>query len=210
MTLHTNFATTEPWATTQSFIEYQKNLREVNNLHANMEKATQGITITSSDTTPEQTYVLVLGESTNRQRLSLYGYSRKTSPRLEEIRNELLVYDNVVANIPYTIESLSSTLTFTEPENFQQAYRDMNLVTLMEKAGFKTFWITNQQTLTQRNTMLTAFAKLTNDSKFLNNNRRQNTSSYDEVVVEPFQTSTGRQRAAQIDCGAFARHTFRL
>jgi heptose-I-phosphate ethanolaminephosphotransferase len=185
--LASNFSTTEPWATTQSFIEYQKNLREVNNLHANMEKATQGITITSSDTTPEQTYVLVLGESTNRQRLSLYGYSRKTSPRLEEIRNELLVYDNVVANIPYTIESLSSTLTFTEPENFQQAYRDMNLVTLMEKAGFKTFWITNQQTLTQRNTMLTAFAKLTNDSKFLNNNRRQNTSSYDEVVVEPFK-----------------------
>jgi len=185
----TNFATTEPWATAQNFFEYQKNLREVNNLYANMEKATQGITIASSDTTPEQTYVLVLGESTNRQRLSLYGYSRKTSPRLEEIRNELLVYDNVVANIPYTIESLSSTLTFTEPENFQQAYHDMNLVTLMKKAGFKTFWITNQQTLTQRNTMLTAFAKLTNDSQFLNNNRRQNTSSYDEVVVEPFKAA---------------------
>lgn len=183
----TNLATTEPWATAQNFFEYQKNLREVNNLHANMEKATQGITINSTDLTAEQTYVLVLGESTNRHRLSLYGHSRKTNPRLEEIRNELLVYDNVVANIPYTIESLSSTLTFTAPEQFQNAYYDMNLITMMEKAGFKTFWITNQQTLTQRNTMLTAFARLAKENKFLNNNRRQNTSSYDEVVVEPFK-----------------------
>lgn len=188
-----NFATTEPWATAQNFIEYRKNLGEVNNLQANMEKATQGMTISSTDSTAEQTYVLVLGESTTRNRMSLYGYTRKTSPRLEEIRKELLVYDNVVANIPYTIESLSSTLTFTAPDRFQDAYRDMNLITMMEKAGFKTFWITNQQTLTQRNTMLTAFAKLTNGSTFLNNNRRQNANSYDGVVIEPFKDALADQ-----------------
>ncbi len=180
------FSTTEPWATTQSYISYLQNLRESDRLQSNMEAVAKNATIHSTDATDAQTYVLVIGESTNRNRLSLYGYPRDTNPRLQEIRHELLVYNDVVANIPYTIESLSSTLTFTPPEKYNEAYRAMNVVTMMKKAGFKTFWITNQQTLTHRNTMLTAFAKLTDEPTFLNNNRRQSANSYDEVVLKPF------------------------
>jgi heptose-I-phosphate ethanolaminephosphotransferase len=181
-----NFATTEPWGIVQDYLSYKENLGEADRLESNMESISKDAVVKNTDTTAEQTYVLVLGESTTRNRMSLYGYAQDTSPRLEEIRKELLVYDNVVANIPYTIESLSSTLTFTPPEKFNEAYRDMNVVTLMKKAGFKTFWITNQQTLTRRNTMLTAFAKLTDDAEFLNQNRRQSANSYDDVVVQPF------------------------
>ncbi|HNN87142.1 MAG TPA: phosphoethanolamine transferase CptA [Pseudomonadales bacterium] len=184
--LDDKFSTTEPWATTQSYISYLQNLRESDRLQSNMEAVAKNATIHSTDATDAQTYVLVIGESTNRNRLSLYGYPRDTNPRLQEIRHELLVYNDVVANIPYTIESLSSTLTFTPPEKYNEAYRAMNVVTMMKKAGFKTFWITNQQTLTHRNTMLTAFAKLTDEPTFLNNNRRQSANSYDEVVLKPF------------------------
>lgn len=180
------FSTTEPWATAQSYIGYLQNLRESNRLQSNMEAVAKNAVIHSTDATDAQTYVLVIGESTNRNRLSLYGYPRDTNPRLQEIRHELLVYNDVVANIPYTIESLSSTLTFTPPEKYNEAYRAMNIVTMMKQAGFKTFWITNQQTLTHRNTMLTAFAKLTDEPTFLNNNRRQSANSYDEVVLKPF------------------------
>ncbi len=184
--LERHFATIEPWGMVQNFAKYQDNLRESASLQANMEAAARDAVIHSKDPAAEQTYVLVIGESTSRRRLSLYGYPRQTSPRLQEIRNELLVYDNVVANIPYTIEALSTTLTFTNPEKLNEAFRNMNLLTMMKKAGFKTYWITNQQTLTQRNTMLTAFARLCDERVFLNNNRRQNSSSYDEVVLEPF------------------------
>ena len=184
--LDDKFSTTEPWATTQSYISYLQNLRESDRLQSNMEAVAKNATIHSTDATDAQTYVLVIGESTNRNRLSLYGYPRDTNPRLQEIRHELLVYNDVVANIPYTIESLSSTLTFTPPEKYNEAYRAMNVITMMKKAGFKTFWITNQQTLTHRNTMLTAFAKLTDEPTFLNNNRRQSANSYDEVVLKPF------------------------
>lgn len=181
-----HFATVEPWSILQNYLNYQSNLHESENLQANMEAAAKNAVITQTDTAADQTYVLVIGESTSRRRLSLYGYPRQTNPRLEEIRNELLIYDNVISRIPYTIESLSSTLTFTDPEMFYQAYNNMNILTLMKKSGFKTFWITNQQTLTQRNTMLTAFARLCDESVFLNHNRRQNSNSYDEVVVQPF------------------------
>ncbi|MFA5980462.1 MAG: sulfatase-like hydrolase/transferase, partial [Pseudomonas sp.] len=46
---------------------------------------------------------------------------------------------------------------------------------------------TNQQTMTQRNNMLTTFSKQADEQVYLNNNRNQNsTSQYDEDVLEPF------------------------
>jgi heptose-I-phosphate ethanolaminephosphotransferase len=57
----------------------------------------------------------------------------------------------------------------------------------MKQAGYKSFWITNQQTMTKRNTMLTLFSKQADEQAYLNNNRDQNeTSQYDEDVLEPF------------------------
>jgi heptose-I-phosphate ethanolaminephosphotransferase len=58
---------------------------------------------------------------------------------------------------------------------------------IMKQAGYKTFWITNQQTMTKRNTMLTNFSQQADEQFYLNNSRDQNSRSYDESVLEPFQ-----------------------
>ena len=180
------FETVEPWSMALNYYAYQANLAESTQMVANMEAISKDAVVKNNDNTEEQTYVLVLGESTSRERLSLYGYPRKTNPELETIRDELLLYTDVAAVIPYTIESLSSTLSFTDPENLKDVYHEMNVITLMKKVGFKTFWITNQQTLSGRNTLLTALANLTDEQVFLNNNRRQSAASYDDVVLAPF------------------------
>lgn len=184
--LKQRFETIEPWSMVQNYVQYRDHLAEAENLLTNMEEVSRHAIVTSRDPAPQQTYVLVIGESTARARLGLYGYSRPTSPALSAIRQELLVYNDVVSAIPYTIESLSTALTFTDPEHVEHAFRSINLITLMKQAGFKTTWITNQQTLSQRNTLLTAFAKLADSAIFLNHNRRQSSSSYDEVVLAPF------------------------
>jgi len=57
---------------------------------------------------------------------------------------------------------------------------------MMKQAGYKTYWITNQQTLTKRNTMLTTFAKQADEQIFLNNARSQNSYSFDEKVLDPY------------------------
>jgi heptose-I-phosphate ethanolaminephosphotransferase len=56
----------------------------------------------------------------------------------------------------------------------------------MKQAGYKTFWITNQQTMTKRNTMLTTFSQQADEQVYLNNNRNQNAAQYDGDVIEPF------------------------
>jgi heptose-I-phosphate ethanolaminephosphotransferase len=46
------------------------------------------------------TLVLVIGESTNRQRMSLYGYPRETTPELDKLKDQLAVFDNVITRAP--------------------------------------------------------------------------------------------------------------
>ncbi|VVM71845.1 Phosphoethanolamine transferase EptC [Pseudomonas fluorescens] len=133
-----------------------------------------------------QTLVLVIGESTNRQRMSLYGYPRKTTPELDKLKDQLSVFDNVITPRPYTIEALQQVLTFADEDNPDLYLSTPSLVSMMKQAGYKTFWITNQQTMTKRNTMLTTFSEQADEQVYLNNNRNQNAAQYDGDVIAPF------------------------
>ena len=132
------------------------------------------------------TLVLVIGESTNRQRMSLYGYGRKTTPELDHLRDQLQVFTGAVTPRPYTIEALQQVLTFADQENPDAYLNTPSLVSVMKQAGYKTYWITNQQTITKRNTMLTTFSKQADEQFYLNNNREQNARQYDGDVLDPF------------------------
>lgn len=132
------------------------------------------------------TLVLVIGESTNRQRMSLYGYNRETTPELDKLKDQLAIFNNVITPRPYTIEALQQVLTFADEENPDLYLTTPSLVSMMKQAGYKTFWITNQQTMTKRNTMLTTFSEQADEQVYLNNNRNQNAAQYDGDVIEPF------------------------
>ena len=132
------------------------------------------------------TLVLVIGESTNRQRMSLYGYPRQTTPELDKLKDQLAVFDNVITPRPYTIEALQQVLTFADEESPDLYLKTPSLVSVMKQAGYKTYWITNQQTMTKRNTMLTTFSEQADEQVYLNNNRNQNARQYDGDVLEPF------------------------
>jgi heptose-I-phosphate ethanolaminephosphotransferase len=132
------------------------------------------------------TLVLIIGESTNRDHMSLYGYSRNTNPNLDALRDQLDVFTNVVSPRPYTIESLQQVLTFADELHPDLFLKTPSLVDVMKQAGYKTWWITNQQTLTKRNTMLTTFSQQADEQIYLNNNRNQDAAQYDGDVLEPF------------------------
>lgn len=132
------------------------------------------------------TLVLIIGESTNRGHMSLYGYPRNTNPNLDQMRDQLSVFDNVVSPRPYTIESLQQVLTFADEQHPDLFLKTPSIVDVMKQAGYKSWWITNQQTLTKRNTMLTTFSQQADEQVYLNNNRNQNAAQYDGDVLEPF------------------------
>lgn len=93
------------------------------------------------DAAERRTYVLILGEGASRAHMSLYGYSRPTSTPLDALRNELVVYDNVVSMFGTTAPSLNAAFLF--PQNRQKQQGIASILTLHRQAGFKTYWLTN-------------------------------------------------------------------
>lgn len=175
----------EPWQTVISYYRYRNEVAQMQRLLQAMQQASQQ-PLAQRDAHAQQTFVLVIGESTNRQRMSLYGYQRQTTPQLDALRSQLAVFDDVIAARPYTIESLRQAFSLADSERPELEFSKPNVISLMRRAGFKTFWITNQQTISDRNTLLTAYSQLAAERTYLNNNRVQSSSQYDEVVLAPY------------------------
>ncbi|PPC94466.1 MAG: hypothetical protein CTY33_04140 [Methylotenera sp.] len=181
-----NMEPAAPWQMIVGYFEYREQLQ---NMQLLLTRASNVPPLTNLKAANDQpaTLVLVIGESTNRQRMSLYGYPRNTTPKLDQLKDQLFTFTNVIGPRPYTIETLQQVLSFADQEHPDRYQSTPTIMNMMKQAGYKTFWITNQQTMTARNTMLTAFSKQTDQQFYLNNNRSQNAKQYDDVVFEPFK-----------------------
>ncbi|MCE6978972.1 phosphoethanolamine transferase CptA [Pseudomonas frederiksbergensis] len=175
-----------PWQMAVAYHRYLDTLAGMQAMLDSASKIPPLKNLTDSMANQPATLVLVIGESTNRQRMSLYGYPRETTPELDKLKDQLAVFDNVITPRPYTIEALQQVLTFADEENPDLYLSTPSLVSMMKQAGYKTFWITNQQTMTKRNTMLTTFSEQADEQVYLNNNRNQNAAQYDGDVIAPF------------------------
>ena len=175
-----------PWQLVVGYRKYLEQLGDMQQLLADNAKIAPLQQLQDAQAGLPSTLVLVIGESTNRQRMSLYGYPRETTPRLDKLRDQLAVFDNVVTPRPYTIEALQQVLTFADEQKPDAYLSTPSIMNMMKQAGYTTYWITNQQTMTKRNTMLTTFSKQADEQVYLNNNLNQNARQYDGDVLKPF------------------------
>ncbi len=135
--------------------------------------------------TPE-TYVVVIGESTTRHNLQIYGYTRPTTPNLVAMRRDLLVFGDAVAPHSHTIPVLKKLLTFADAER-PEAWRGApDLLTIFRKAGFKTWWLSNQLVFGSYDTWTTAFASRADTANFSSIGSRTN-PPHDDVLFVPFE-----------------------
>ena len=176
-----------PWQFVIGYSRYQDQLSQMQSLLSQNERIPPIANLVDSHAGEPRTLVLVIGESTNSKHMSLYGYPRNTTPKLDAMRDQLLIFNQAFASRPYTIEALQQILTFADQENPDLYLTKPSLMNIMKQAGYKTYWITNQQTLTQRNTMLTSFSQQMDEQVYLNHSRSQNSYQFDGNVLEPFK-----------------------
>ncbi len=176
-----------PWNIILAYVNYRNDLKQMEKLLEKNSILEPVKNLKDNYENEASTLILVLGESTNRNRMGVYGYNRDTTPNLSKLKDELILFDNVYAPRPYTIEVLQQALSFADEKNPDLYLSKPNLINIMKQAGYTTYWITNQQTQTKRNTMLTTFSKMCDSQIYLNNNQKQNSFSYDGVVLEPFK-----------------------
>lgn len=175
-----------PWQLILGYKHYDDELKVVEQNLLSFNKIPPLEKFKEAKKTLPTTIVIVIGESTTRVHMGLYGYQRDTNPKLSSIKNELHVFNNVFSSRPNTIESLEQVLTFADQEHPDWYKTKPSVLAMLKQAGYKSYWISNQQTLTARNTMLTTFAKQADEQIFLNNARSQNSYSFDEKVLEPY------------------------
>ncbi|WP_435606070.1 phosphoethanolamine transferase CptA [Pseudomonas knackmussii] len=179
-----------PWQLVVGYAQYRQQLDNMQKLLEQNASLPPLQNLKDASGEAPRTLVLVLGESTTREHMHLYGYDRETTPNLDALAasdRNLAVFKDVVSPRPYTIEVMQQALTFGDEQHPDRFLTDPSLINLMKQAGYKTFWITNQQTMTKRNTMLTTFSQQTDEQFYLNNQRNQNARQYDDVVFAPFE-----------------------
>lgn len=179
-----------PWQFISGYYQYRQQLTSLNSLLNENNALPPLANFRDNSGDAPRTLVLVIGESTQRGRMSLYGYPRETTPELDALHKSdpnFTVFNNVVTSRPYTIEILQQALTFANEKNPDLYLTQPSLMNMMKQAGYKTFWITNQQTMTARNTMLTVFSKQTDKQFYMNQQRTQSAREYDSNVLAPFK-----------------------
>jgi glucan phosphoethanolaminetransferase (alkaline phosphatase superfamily) len=92
----------------------------------------------------EEVHILVIGESGRRNSWSVYGYGRPTTPYLDSIKNELILFADAVADANLTAYAVPMLLTGMSPETYDIAAVRGNIVDLAKEAGYSTSWMTNQ------------------------------------------------------------------
>lgn len=130
-----------------------------------------------------RTVILVIGESTNRASMSLYGYARATTPQLDAMRARLLVFNDVISPASSTVESMMSMLTPADLGNPDAWMAKPNLLMLAEAAGYKTFWVSNQ---TRNDGWIGMLAGEADESDFINYGTGRGENNFDANLFQPF------------------------
>lgn len=136
--------------------------------------------VTTINSTP-QTHVVIIGESTSSVHMQLYGYKRETNPELNKLKNELLVYNDVITPNTHTIVALDKILTFSD---FKKPNKKENssIIQLANAAGYKTYWLSNQQPVGMHETVATQIGYAADYKYFLTTNNSSK-SNYDKVIL---------------------------
>jgi heptose-I-phosphate ethanolaminephosphotransferase len=117
---------------------------------------------------PPRVMVVVIGESANRLHWSLYGYARETSPRLEQLRSELLVFTDVISTCVGTEGSFEAMLTTRG--------LGLPIFPLFSQAGYRTHWLSAQYGQGENDVEESALVQSCDERLFLN-------GAYDGALV---------------------------
>lgn len=131
--------------------------------------------------------ILIIGESTTRNHMSLYDYSLETNPLLEKINEKNLYrFNDTISPNGQTIPVIKKLLTFYNWESEKEWYENNNLIDIMKKSGYKTYWFSNQETSGIWGNVAVALGRQS-DKVLFNKHRDSYTelnSAYDEQIVD--------------------------
>jgi len=178
-----------PYRVIFSTVNYYRDIRELVSLRQEHKIPNiQGLT-SQNTSKQKETYIIVIGESANRNHLGYYGYDRATTP-FSSSDITPFIFNHVRSPHASTLLSLRDSLTFANKSHVKDGLKKGSLINIFNQAGFKTFWISNQFSRGQHDNLTSILAHDAQDVKFINNDKSiiyitGRDSHYDEDIL-PF------------------------
>ena len=134
-----------------------------------------------------ETYLVIIGESLNKNHMGVYGYKRETTPYLSKSykNQELLKFNKVYSNHTHTMEVLSLALTQANQYNKKDYYKSLSIIEILNKADIETYWLTNQNMLGGWDNLISVIAKNANHVTSINSSIGYTITAqeYDGVLI---------------------------
>ncbi|TLD88292.1 MULTISPECIES: sulfatase-like hydrolase/transferase [Helicobacter] len=177
---------------TRGFIE------EYKKLNANFDTLAQSLQVKKAKNNIDN-IVLVIGESTQRGKLSLYGYELPTTPHLDKLKiskpNNLFIFNDIISPHAQTHESLSLSLTLANQDSQgiqtihkklpqKQWYEFLNIIDAFKLGGYHTISISNQEPVSLFGNAAATILKRADEASFVNVNDKMSTTKFDESILE--------------------------
>lgn len=131
-------------------------------------------------------YVLVLGESENRDHMQVYGYGRETTPYMNSLIDDKnsIFFEKPFSSFPQTVPALTYALSGKNQYNGLSLTDSFSLIDIARKAGFDVWWISNQRKFGVYETPITVISSSASHEIWLNNTAKMYSLFYDEDLVD--------------------------
>lgn len=127
------------------------------------------------------TYILVIGESARKDYHHAYGYPIENTPFMSTANGMLI--DGLTAGGSNTVASLRLMLTKANKNDWSPNY-SMNLIDLVNSAGLKTYWLSNQGYFGTYDTPVTAISANSENKFFIKSGEYNSKNTSDFLLLE--------------------------
>ena len=173
-----------PYLILKSGIEYYNESKSLGDYKNNKIGDFNSVSRFSNDD-EDETYVVIIGESTSRSHLGIYGYYRETTPGLSEIKDQLLIYKDAVSPHAYSVAALTKILTLGNYETPERISKG-SIIQLINSVGFETYWLSNQRPIGPFESLITKISLSSKKHKFLTTTVAGNSTVLDGELLNEF------------------------
>ncbi|MDE5594310.1 MAG: phosphoethanolamine transferase, partial [Muribaculaceae bacterium] len=136
--------------------------------------------------------VVIIGESSNRPNLSLYGFPLQTSPYMDSMADSLIVFTDAIASSLLTSANVERIISFKADDLVEgDWYNYPSLIDLFKAAGYKTYWLSNQERAGVWSNAVGALASGVDVMSFVGMEYCDDTllaeRTFDDVLLQPFK-----------------------
>ena len=138
-----------------------------------------------------QLHVVVVGESTNREHSSAFGYHKPTTPWLDSVISggkNIVLFPNAYSNNIQTVMSVQFSLTSQNQYNSSALADAYSITEVASAAGYDTYWISNQMHYSAYDTPISTIAGGAGHQTFINDfwGNKLLTEYYDDKLADYF------------------------